>query len=197
MNLQIDNTKSFWENRWQTGETQWDLGQPSPPIVEFFERDFSTNPKSLSILIPGCGNAHEADFLLKKGFTDITLIDISPRAAQNLRDRFGDRLTVLEGDFFELEGKFDLIVEQTFFCAIDPSLRARYVEKMASLLAPGGRLVGILFDAEFDGGPPFGGNRAEYRPLFEPFFDIKTMETCLSSIRPRQARELWMELSTK
>lgn len=197
MNPILENTKSFWENRWQSGQTGWDLGQPSPPIVSFFENISSNIPPDSAILIPGCGNAHEADFLLKKGFSNITLIDISPKAAADLQVRFGDKLTVLEGDFFEMKGRFDLIVEQTFFCAIDPSLRPNYVEKMASLLKPGGRLVGLLFDTEFDGGPPFGGNRTEYGPIFEPFFEIKTMEICQNSIPPRQGRELWVEFTAK
>ena len=189
--------KSFWENRWLTGQTGWDLGEPSPPIGAFFESQSELrNPNSI-ILIPGCGNAHEADFLLKKGYSNITLIDISPKAVANQHARFGDRLTVLEGDFFEMSGLFDLIVEQTFFCAIDPSLRPKYVEKMAGLLRQGGRLVGLMFEAAFEGGPPFGGHRDEYRRLFEPFFEIKTMETCPNSILPRQGRELWVELVRK
>ena len=199
MGLLLENTQSFWENRWQTGQTGWDLGEPSPPIVGFFEKEIQSAAIKLgsAVLIPGCGNAHEAGFLLKKGFSNITLIDISANAVQSLRERFGDQVTVLEGDFFEMEGQFDLVVEQTFFCAIDPSLRPKYVQKMASLLKPGGRLVGLLFEAEFESGPPFGGHRDEYRAVFEPYFEIKEMETCATSILPRQGRELWVELWVK
>jgi methyl halide transferase len=60
---------------------------------------------------------------------------------------------LLQADFFELntgKGKhlpeFDLIVEQTFFCAIDPSLRKNYFKKVHQLLKPGGKLVGLLFN---------------------------------------------------
>lgn len=43
-----------------------------------------------------------------------------------------------------------VLMEQTFFCAINPSLRKDYVAKMHELLAPNGKLVGVLFDKEFE-----------------------------------------------
>jgi thiopurine S-methyltransferase len=60
---------------------------------------------------------------------------------------------------------------------------------MKSLLAIGGRLAGVLFNRDFDGGPPFGGSDVEYRNLFSKYFSIKTLETCYNSILPRQNTE--------
>lgn len=66
--------KTYWEQRYQNGETGWDIGYASPQIIDYFN---SINTKEASILIPGCGNAHEAKELLKLGFTNISLIDIA------------------------------------------------------------------------------------------------------------------------
>ena len=89
---------------------------------------------------------------------------------------------------------FDLIVEQTFFCAIDPSLRKKYFEKMYSLLKPKGKIVGLLFDTEFEVSPPFGGTKSEYENYFKNLFKINVFEKCYNSIKPREGKELFINL---
>ena len=101
---------------------------------------------------------------------------------------------LITGDFFEHLGSYDLIAEQTFFCALDPALRERYVEHMHRLLAPGGKLVGVLFDDPLnDDHPPFGGNKDEYLRLFRPVFEEVLLERCHNSVPPRAGRELWLK----
>ncbi|MBI5915222.1 MAG: SAM-dependent methyltransferase, partial [Bacteroidetes bacterium] len=93
---------------------------------------------------------------------------------------------------------FDLMLEQTFFCAIPPSLRTDYVNKAAQLLPPGKTLAGLLFASHFGKpGPPFGGTEAEYRKLFSPHFFIEAMEMCKNSILPRTGNELFFQLIRK
>ncbi|MDX1653074.1 MAG: methyltransferase [Brumimicrobium sp.] len=183
----------FWDERYKNNQTGWDLGEVSPPLGDYFDTLWD---KSLSILIPGAGNAYEADYLLKKGFNNITVIDISSEVVSGLKKKWEGKkeIQVLRGDFFDLQGKFDLIVEQTFFCALDPDLRNQYVNKVYELLKPDGRLVGVLFDKEFEDGPPFGGSKDEYKDLFRDRLKICKMETCYNSIKPREGSELWIDL---
>jgi SAM-dependent methyltransferase len=101
-------------------------------------------------------------------------------------------LRLITGDFFHQLGQYDLIVEQTFFCALDPSRRSDYVQQTARLLRPGGKLVGLLFDRDFGGGPPFGGHAEEYRRLLEKKFELITLAPCYNSIAPRAATELFL-----
>ena len=182
----------YWNERYLHQDTGWDMKQVSPPLRAYFEQ---LTRKDLSILIPGCGNAYEAAWLLEKGFTDLTLTDFAPEPVARLREQFAQvkspPLTLLCADFFSLEGQYDLIIEQTFFCALDPSLRERYVTNMYSLLKPGGRLAGLLFDRTFEGGPPFGGNKEEYAGLLEKNLMIRTLAPCYNSIRPRAGTELF------
>jgi SAM-dependent methyltransferase len=151
--------------------------------------------KQVSILIPGCGNSYEAAWLLDHDFSSITLIDISAVLTDRLHDRFASipdpPLRIITGDFFQLIGQYDLIVEQTFFCALDPALRERYITHMHSLLRPGGKLIGLLFDLDFSNGPPFGGHKTEYQNLLEKKFRIKTLNPCYNSIPPRAGSELF------
>lgn len=185
---------AFWEQRWQTGQTGWDMGQASPPLTAYMDQ---YPDKNAAILIPGCGNAYEAAYLLDQGFTDITLIDIAPEAVKRLQEKFKDapQIKVLHGDFFQHGGRYDLILEQTFFCALLPEQREAYVQKMWALLKENGRIAGVLFDVDFEKeGPPFGGSKAEYEALFQPHFHIKNMTPAYNSIPPRQGSELFVTL---
>jgi len=189
--------ENFWTNRYQKNETGWDLGDISTPLKNYFDQ--LTN-KEIAILIPGAGNAHEAEYLFKKGFTNITIIDISPEPLKNIKERISGFPieNLLLGDFFEHTKKYDLIVEQTFFCAIDPSLRKKYATKMHALLNEKGKLAGVLFNDPMNADqPPFGGNKEEYIPYFESYFSFNTFAPCYNSIKPRSNRELFIIFQKK
>ena len=194
MNDKLD--AGYWSKRFEDRDTPWDIGYVSTPLQEYIDQ---LTDKQLAILIPGCGNGYEAAYLLANGFTNITVIDISPVLTQQLAIRFsnyiGKQLTIITADFFTLEGQFDLVLEQTFFCALDPSLRNKYVTHMHRLLKPGGKLAGLLFNKIFTNpGPPFGGSIEEYRTLFRPRFNISTIASCYNSIAPRDGAECFIVL---
>ena len=187
--------ENYWSNRYKNNDAAWDIGKVSPPLKKYFDQ---LTDKSISILIPGCGNAYEAEYLLQNGFKNITLIDISPLPVEKLKHTLAiylnKELTIICDDFFTLTQPFDLIVEQTFFCAIDPSLRPAYVDKIHELLKTNAKWVGVLFNRTFDGGPPFSGNIAEYHLLFKDKFEIKIMDECYNSIAARKGSELFVIL---
>ncbi len=188
--------KDYWNNRYKNNTSSWDLGTISPPIQSYID---TIANKSIRILIPGCGNSYEAEYLLDQGFTNITIIDIAPILVESLQQKFitHKNIRVILGDFFEHQGSYDLIIEQTFFCTLPPTFREKYVCKMHQLLADGCKLVGLLFNKIFDQNPPFGGNKEEYINLFESRFYINKMETCTNSIAPRKGTELWVEFEKK
>ena len=156
--------------------------------------------KNLKILIPGGGNSYEAEYLFNKGFTNVFVIDISSIPLDNFSKRVPSfpKENLLHLDFFKFEETYDLILEQTFFCAQDPSLREKYISKMNDLLKSNGKLVGVLFNIPLnDDKPPFGGNEKEYRSLFEAKFIIDTMEPAYNSIPQRTGNELFINLIKK
>lgn len=190
-------SQQYWNDRWKKEETRWDIGYPSPAITNFMD---SLSDKNLAILIPGCGNAYEAEYLVGQGFTNITLIDIAPKAVEKLRQKFIDHpaVRILCEDFFHHQGTYDVIIEQTFFCAIPPSRRIDYAQKMKQLLSANGILIGLLFNREFGNPtPPFGGDAAAYKEIFSPYLDIHKMEPCYNSIPPREGTELFIQLTRK
>ncbi len=188
---------AFWNERWEKGETGWDMGQASPPITTYM---LQYDNKDAAILIPGCGNAYEAAWLADHGFTNISVMDIAPKAVEKLREKFLNipQIKILCEDFFQHQGKYDLMLEQTFFCAHLPQRRKEYARVAASVLNEKGKLVGILFNTNFEKpGPPFGGSIAEYQSIFEPPFNIKKIEPCYNSIAPRAGSEVFIEMVKK
>ena len=185
--------QAYWDAQYKAKATGWDLGIVSPPIQEFVD---SIQDKNSAILIPGGGNSYEAEYLLQQGFTNITVIDIAPTLIAVLKQKFVNHpnIKIILGDFFEHQGQYDWIIEQTFFCALPPTMRPKYVWKMHQLLAPKGKIVGLLFNRNFEEGPPFGGNKVEYINLFSGAFTIEKMEVCANSVAPRANSELFIEL---
>lgn len=187
-------SEEFWDNRYQENNTQWDLSEVSPPLKAYIDQ--STN-KDLRILIPGAGNAHEASYLLEQGFKNITVVDIAPSLVKRLQEKFAGNphIQIIHNDFFQHTGTYDLILEQTFFCALNPNLRTAYAIKMSELLEKNGQLVGLLFNREFEeNGPPYTGTETEYRTLFEKYFKIETMKLCYNSFFKRENTELFIRL---
>ena len=180
----------YWNQRIEKADMPWDIGYISTPLKNYIDQ--LTN-KDLAILIPGCGNSYEAGYLLENGFTNITVIDIAPAQTQKLREKYAafvnKTLTVITGNFFDVQGEYDCILEQTFFCALDPQQRTNYVLQMHRLLKPGGKLAGVFFNRHFEGGPPFGGSIAEYETRFSPYFNIHTLAPCTNSIEKRAGTE--------
>ncbi|MEM8894811.1 MAG: methyltransferase [Bacteroidota bacterium] len=184
--------ESYWTDRYHSGKMGWDIGYPSTPLKSYIDQIVD---KSIRILIPGAGNAYEAEYLNNQGFGNLTVIDISKAPLERLAAKCPDLSSdqIIHGDFFDYNGQYDLILEQTFFCALEPALRTSYLSKMNELLAPEGKLVGVLFNIELNKDrPPFGGNIEEYIPLFKERFELKVFETCHNSIPPRQGSELFI-----
>jgi len=142
-------SNDFWNQRYVEGTTGWDLGEISPPIKAYVDQ---LENKELRILVPGAGNAHEVSYLYEQGFTNVNVLDFAPLAIQGFLKKHPDfpASQAHVANFFEFEGKFDLIIEQTLFCAIDPDLRSDYAQKAASLLIDGGKLVGLSFNRQLN-----------------------------------------------
>lgn len=184
--------QAFWSSKYQEGETGWDMGEVSPPIKAYIDQ---LDNKEISILIPGAGNAYEAAYLFEKGFVNVTVLDLAKEPLDNFKKRVPEfpNEKLIQQNFFDHKGRYDLIIEQTFFCALDPSLRMNYINKMKSLLKDNGKLVGLLFDFRLsDEGPPFGGDADAYSLAFQKEFNLKTLAPCYNSIKPRAGKELFI-----
>jgi len=193
----MDLNKNFWDLRYQNNEIGWDIGYISTPLKKYIDQ---LTDKNIKILIPGGGNSYEAEYLHNLDFKNVFVLDISPTALTNLKNRVPDfpKNHLINIDFFKLNNSFDLILEQTFFCALTPKLRDNYVLKMNQLLRPNGKLVGLLFNIPLNKDrPPFGGTKKEYLSYFKNYFKIEIMELSYNSISERTNNELFIKLIKK
>jgi len=188
----MNRSKQYWEHRYLENNLGWDIGYVSPPLKSYIDQLAN---KDIKILVPGAGNGYEATYLFERGFKNVYVVDIAQHPLSTIKARTPEfpSSRLIRQDFFEFsEGGFDLIIEQTFFCSLPPTLRTAYALKMSDLLKDSGKLVGLLFDFKLsDQGPPFGGSPNEYKALFNRYFNCSTLEKAYNSIEPRKGKELF------
>ena len=129
------NQAQFWQQRYEEDSIGWDMGQVSPPLKAYIDQ-LPESAKSQAVLVPGAGNAYEVGYLHEQGFTNVTLVDFAPAPIAAFAERYPDfpAKHLICADFFELspeQYQFDWVLEQTFFCAINPSRRDEYVQQLS------------------------------------------------------------------
>lgn len=187
--------QEYWTKRYKEERIGWNIGYPSTPLKVYIDQ---LTDKDISILIPGAGNAYEAEYLWQQGFQNVFVMDISEFPLKQFQERnpnFPKEQLLLE-DFFQHKIQYDLIFEQTFFCSFIPTddNRNAYSKHMAKLLKPKGKLVGVWFDIPLTRNlekRPFGGDKELYISYLETFFETITFKRCYNSVPPRKGNELF------
>ncbi|QPJ60486.1 MAG: methyltransferase domain-containing protein [Candidatus Nitronauta litoralis] len=182
-----------WQGYYDQDDLRWDLGEVSPPLKRLWEEG---TLKTGRMIIPGCGQGHEVIFFAQQGF-DVTGVEYTEGGIKLLQENLGKsnlNAEVVHSDFFELDashhGRYDLMLEQTFFCAIHPRDRTRYVEMALKVLKPGGLLAGLFYNTGEEDGPPYNTTEEDVRQNFSNGFDIVCLEKCDHSIERRENKEL-------
>lgn len=171
----------------------WNIESPPKALVELVNAGQVHPCKTIDM---GCGAGNYAIYLASAGF-DVTGVDISPSAIalaevnakqKGVTCRFvaADVLGGLE----EFAETFEFTYDWTLLHHIFPEHRRQYVETVHRLLVPGGNYLSVCFsekDAGFGGSgkqrrTPLGtvlyfSSEDELRDLFEPYFDVTTLET--------------------
>ncbi|HEV8306468.1 MAG TPA: methyltransferase domain-containing protein [Methylomirabilota bacterium] len=184
---------AFWRGLYERGGDRWDLGRPTPPLVEYLARHRLPGER---VAVPGCGRGHDARAFARIGF-HVWGFDFAPQAigeARTLAAAEGLPIVFEERDVFGLAadyaGFFDGVWEYTSYCAIDPARRPEYVRLVRTLLKPDGWLLACFFPVrEGAGGPPFPTTEAEVRRLFTPAFTLEESHVPRSSAAGRQGIE--------
>jgi SAM-dependent methyltransferase len=192
-NSSDSNRPDFWTVRYVAGKTPWDFGGVPSALKSFLQR--SSNPSR--ILIPGCGSGYELQAFHAAGY-DVSAIDFSPAAVDQARRVLGSLAErVILGDFFTHDfgqRRFDLIYERTFLCSMTPSRWPDYVNRMADLLLPGGKLIGVfLYGQLSSSGPPFPLTEPEAEQLFNKRFKLTQGEAMTDSLPLFRDMEKWQE----
>lgn len=187
--------ENFWTEIYKTEiNPGWNIGTASPILIDMVPR--LKLPKS-RVLVLGCGEGHDAALFANEGHI-VTAVDISPEAIARAKKNYAqfENLSFVEKDIFTLpqswNESFDIVVEHTCYCAINPTLRAQLVKTWNRLLAPGGSLLGIFFTMEKRMGPPFGTTEWEVRERLKKTYDFLFWGRWRNSLPSRQGRELFV-----
>jgi SAM-dependent methyltransferase len=186
--------REFWEQRYAGGDDRWELGRAAPPLARWLA-DHPPRAGARALVV-GCGRGHEARLLARAG-ARVTAIDFAAAAIADAR-AVEPQLAIdyRVQDLFTLEGeRFELVVEHTCFCAIDPARRAEYARVIRSVLDDDGALVALFFTHRRPGGPPFGVSRDELHAIFSDRFAFAHEETPRDSVAARAGEELLARLT--
>lgn len=166
-----------WNERYQTAETPWDTGKRDDHLVEFIRSGAIESGRALDI---GCGTGTNAIWLAGQGFPMLG-IDFAPLAIEKARAKAAD--AKLDCRFEQLDflkdtvpgGPFNFVFDRGCFHVFEEAGdRERFAERVASLLAPGGRwlsLIGSTEGPERDWGPPRRSAR-DVANAIEPALEI-------------------------
>jgi len=183
-----------WEQLWKEGVTPWDGQGVTPAVAHLLKTNQLRDGK---ILVPGCGSGYDVVAMGSPTRT-VTGLDISPSALQQAQ-LFAEKspqaqfVQFQSGDFFTFApaSKFDTVFDYTFFCALDPSMRPQWAEKMAELLALDGELITLMFPLdEHEGGPPFAVSLEAYEKVLAPWgFRLVSCDADVPSAEGRRGLE--------
>ena len=192
-------SREDWERHYEEKDLRWDLDEVAPPFEHLWKE---RNILPCKAIVPGCGAGHEVIFLAKKGF-NVTAVDYTYGAIKLIESAFEKNNysgEVLRQDFFKLDceynEKFELILEHTFFCAINPNMRQAYVETTKRILKAGGYLIGLFYETNEDGGPPFNTHQKDIEKYFSDSFMIESLSKTSHSAEQRREKE-WLAVLKK
>ena len=170
-----------WEQWYREGNTPWDKGAASPPLMELKERRGLEIWGGGVVLVPGCGTGHDVRAIAAGG-VEVLGVDVAPSAVKQARlyEAAGqERYEV--ADFLGVDwpgGRvFSAIWEHTCFCAIPPGRRGDYAAAAARSLESGGYLAGVFYLEPWDAGeerdgPPHGVTVNEIEECFSAYFEL-------------------------
>lgn len=186
---QDSSRPDFWETRYRDHVIPWDAGKVPVALLRYAKQ---LTPGS-RVLIPGCGSAYEAYYLLENGF-DVLAIDFSQaavEAAQHTLACFRDRVQFADFFKFDFRQPYDCVYERAFLCALPPKRWPQYAHRMAEIIHPGGTLAGYFFFKQTEKGPPFGTTPEALHALLDSHLELIEDLPVDDSIEVFKGAERW------
>jgi SAM-dependent methyltransferase len=182
-----------WNARYAEGRDGWTL-DVAPAVLE---RLIASYAERRRVLVPGAGHGHDAIAWARAGH-QVVALDFAPLAIASMRQRMGElgvEFEALEADVtappVELRGAIDLVWEQTCLCALPPDDRRAYLEAMATILAPSGTMIALLWNHGREDGPPYDMPPVLVEELVRGVFSIRKRERVEDSVARRTPEHLW------
>lgn len=185
----------FWHKRWEKNQIGFHEGAPNALLVAHFAK--LAIPAGGRVFVPLCGKSHDMLWLRAQGYrvvgAELNRSAIEQFFAENglapaittdgLFERFDcDGVTILVGDFFDLDdktlGPVDAIHDRAALVALPEAMRRRYAAYLPELTGRAPQfLVTFVYDQSVIDGPPFSVDERWVRNHYEPFYEIEIAET--------------------
>ena len=166
------------------GQAPWDIGKPQKPFLDVADRITG------SLLDAGCGTGENALYLARRGHK-VTGIDFLEEPITRARRKATER--GLTASFFvmdalalkDLPEVFDSVIDSGLFHVFNDGDRKRYVEGLATVLKPGGKLFLMCFSDEEPGTQgPRRVSKQELHDAFAQGWLIESIEPTRAEVRP-------------
>jgi SAM-dependent methyltransferase len=166
------------------GQAPWDIGRPQQAFLVVADR------LTGSVLDVGCGTGENALFFASRG-RKVTGLDFLEEPINRARRKAAERglsatfLVMNALALKDLPEVFDSVIDSGLFHVFGDDDRKRYVEGLASVLRPGGRLFLLCFSDEEPGTQ--GPRRVSQKGLHGAFAEgwtIESVEPTRFEVRP-------------
>lgn len=175
--------RSSFENLY-AGQPRWEIGTPQQALLNEAEQIAG------SILDAGCGTGENALYFAQRGHR-VTGIDFLSEPITIAKRKAAERelsATFLVMDALairELPEVFDNVIDSGLFHVFSDEDRRRYVEGLATVLKPGGRLFLLCFSDEEPGDQgPRRVSEKEIRECFAHGWTVERIERSRFEVRP-------------
>lgn len=189
--------KSYWESRWVKNKIGFHTPEGEEALHKWWDWLVPQN-QPLHVLIPLCGKSPDIEWIAQKGaqVTGIEFVEMACHDFFNERDiqpiitqhSFGkcfnhEGIDLWASDILKMPkrllDKSNIVYDRAALVALPVGKRVAYVEKIASALKPGSRILLITFDYPQDemNGPPFSIPEKEINTLHKMYYDITLLES--------------------
>jgi len=187
-------THEYWLNRWERNEIGFHQEDFNPYLLEYWP--LLEIPDNGTVFLPLCGKSRDMIWLNNRGHS-VLGVELSKLAIaaffqenkaipvrqteQNFARYAAGRITILQGDFFNLNKKhlekISAVYDRASLVALPPDTRKRYVQHMMHILPPATQLLLVSFDypqTEMQG-PPYAVSVEEISILYQHHAEINLL----------------------
>lgn len=196
----------FWHSKWASNQIGFHLDDVNPLLIEHWHR---TEPKREDkLFVPLCGKSEDLVWLATK-HNQVHGVELSSIAVRSFfAEHFYtplviqlnahhelyqfDELSIYTGDYFSAPVEtYDIVYDRAALVALPEEMRKEYVERLKSLLNPGGRILLVTLDYEQHemAGPPFSVPQEEIEQLFAEFSVERLHQDSANAQHPKRAKK--------
>jgi thiopurine S-methyltransferase len=183
----------FWHNAWEKEKQGWQQSTANTHLQSFW-KEFDQGEQNSKVFVPLCGQSLDMLWLLEQGHSVIG-VELNRGSIERFYHQHqiphqvsecgtfttfdADQLSILTGDFFDLEAKHldgvSLIYDRAALIALPPDMRVDYAQKIKDITVRGQRifLISMEYNISEMSGPPFSVSDEEIYNLFSANFEIE------------------------